>query len=204
MRAIILAAGQGSRLRPLTTNLPKTMIKLFGKTLLQNQILTLREMGVGEITVISGFCSDLIEGDDINIVKNNNFETTNMVSSLFCASHMFNDKSDIIIAYGDIIYEKRILEELFNCNSSISLTADLDWEKLWKVRLDDPLSDAETFKIDSLGFIKELGKKPKSYRDVEAQYMGLIKINSGYQRSLLKDSDIKAKKHLKFKAELKL
>ena len=98
---------------------------------------------------------------------------------------MFNDESDIIIAYGDIIYEKRILEELFSCNSSISLTADLDWEKLWKVRLDNPLSDAETFKIDSFGFIKELGKKPNSYREVEAQYMGLIKINSGYQRSLL-------------------
>jgi choline kinase len=58
------------------------------------------------------------------------------------------------------------------------IAADLDWEKLWSLRMDNPLDDAETFKMNQDGFVVELGKKPKSKDEVQAQYMGLIKVSA--------------------------
>ena len=66
------------------------------------------------------------------------------------------------------------------------ITADLDWEKLWSLRMDNPLDDAETFKINDQGFVSEVGKKPQSKSEVQGQYMGLIKI-SGRKIKALKD-----------------
>ena len=178
MRAIILAAGQGNRLRPLTAKLPKSMVPLFGKTLLQRQIKTLRKMGIDEISIVVGHYGNLIKGDRINVVKNHAFARTNMVTSLFCASDKFDGKMDVIISYGDIVYEARVLEALFSCEASVCIAADLNWKNYWEVRLENPLSDAETFKTDSSGYVKELGKKPSGYNEIEAQYMGLIKVKA--------------------------
>ena len=58
------------------------------------------------------------------------------------------------------------------------IAADLDWYDLWKIRMDNPLDDAETFKFQADGKVIELGKKPNSLKDVEAQYIGLIKVDS--------------------------
>jgi len=58
------------------------------------------------------------------------------------------------------------------------IIADLDLEKLWSLRMENPLDDAETFKMNQDGFVTELGKKPKSKDEVQAQYMGLIKVSA--------------------------
>ena len=54
MKVIILAAGQGTRLRPLTDNKPKCMVELLGKPLIQHQIETLRRNGIGDIHIATG------------------------------------------------------------------------------------------------------------------------------------------------------
>ena len=61
MKGIILAAGEGKRLRPLTENLPKTMIDFFGVTLLQRQIETMRKCNVTDIIVVTGYMSEKIK-----------------------------------------------------------------------------------------------------------------------------------------------
>jgi len=185
MRAIILAAGQGNRLQPLTNKIPKAMVPLFGETLLNWQIKTLRKCGIEEISVVVGHCGDSVNGDRINVIKNNLFDSTNMVASLFCASEKFDGMMDVIISYGDIVYERRVLEILLSCDAPVCIAADLNWKKYWEARLDNPLSDAETFKLDASGRVKELGKKPKGYNEIEAQYMGLIKIKSDFHNALI-------------------
>ena len=54
MRAILMAAGMGTRLRPLTENTPKSLIEVNGMPLLERQIINLREIGVEEIIVLTG------------------------------------------------------------------------------------------------------------------------------------------------------
>ena len=84
MKVIILAAGYGSRLKPYTNKIPKCMVELAGKPLLQHQIETLNSAGLNNITVVGGHLIEKIIGKDIQIIKNDKYDSTNMVSSLFC------------------------------------------------------------------------------------------------------------------------
>ena len=96
-----------------------------------------------------------------------------MVSTFFCAKEFLDD--DIIISYSDIIYNTDILKKLINDEAHIGIIVDKSWKKLWSLRMDNPLDDAETLKVKD-GKILELGKKPIGYDEIEGQYIGLIKI----------------------------
>ena len=99
-----------------------------------------------------------------------------MVKTLFCAREFMARDEDLIISYGDIIYEENVLREILDCDNEMCVVADEEWERLWRLRMNNPLDDAETFVMDENQFIKELGKKPTSYSQIQAQFMGLIKI----------------------------
>ena len=108
-----------------------------------------------------------------------------MVETLFCAKDEFNES--IIISYGDIIYEKKILEKLMRSNEDFSIIIDRNWEKLWKIRFENPLDDAESLKIDNRGYISDIGQNTKNIEDIEGQFIGLIKIQ-GDGLKILKSS----------------
>jgi len=69
LNAIILAAGKGERLRPLTDNRPKCLVKLFGKSILEWQIESFQNLGITDITVVTGYLSDLINFPSVKIIK---------------------------------------------------------------------------------------------------------------------------------------
>ena len=87
MKVIILAAGQGTRLRPLTDNCPKCMVEVNGKSIIERQLETMYACGIKEddITVIAGYRNEVLQdrfrNTGIRFVVNNDFETTNMVYS---------------------------------------------------------------------------------------------------------------------------
>ena len=175
MKVIILAAGQGTRLRPLTDTRPKCMVELQGKPLIQHQIETLRKNGVEDIHIATGYLENKIDFENTTKHFNPKYASTNMVHTLFCAEEaMEND--DLLITYGDIIFNDNVLQSILKSEADISVVVDKDWRKYWSARMENPLEDAETLKISENGTIKELGKKPTSYDDIEGQYIGLIKI----------------------------
>jgi len=177
-RALILAAGQGTRLCPLTDDKPKCLVLLLGKSLLERQTHTLRKAGIDNIQVATGYRSDQIERLGFSISTNPYFAETNMVESLFCCLAFIREEGDLIIAYGDIVYQSNNLQALLDCDDEIALMIDRKWKDLWSLRLENPLDDAETLKMDSAGYITELGRKPQNYDQIEGQYTGLIKIRS--------------------------
>ena len=177
-RALILAAGQGTRLRPLTNNKPKCMVPLLGTPLLQRQIDTLKSCGVHDIHVAAGYRADQIQARGISITINKHFASTNMVETLFCTLPFVAQEGDLIISYGDIVYQKSNLEALLSCKDEISIMVDSHWLQYWKLRLEDPLEDAETLILDENNYVKELGKKPHNYESIQGQYTGLIKVSS--------------------------
>lgn len=69
-------------------------------------------------------------------------------------------------------------------NDEISLMIDKNWKELWSLRLENPLDDAETLKIED-GYVTELGKKPDGYKDVQGQYTGLIKVRADKIQDLI-------------------
>ena len=178
-----MAAGEGKRLRPLTDDTPKCMVKLLGKSLLERQIATYHSCGVDDITVVTGYKNNKINFDGINVVQNVKFDTTNMVETLFCARQ--NISHSTIISYGDIIFQKNILEELVKSTHDISVVIDLDWKKYWELRFDNPLDDAESLIIDSNGFITDIGQKTQDLSNIQAQYIGLMKFQNNGIKNLL-------------------
>ncbi len=179
MKVIILAAGQGQRLRPLTDNCPKCMVEYHGKPIIDYILQVIRECSLENIIVIDGYKKDTLESylknENVKFYTNSDFDKTNMVTTLFCAESELND--DVIISYSDIIYKKEVLQKLIDSDADISVIVDQNWQELWSIRMENPLDDAETMKIGVNNTIIELGKKATNYNDIQGQYIGLIKIS---------------------------
>jgi choline kinase len=188
LKVIVLAAGQGTRLRPLTDDRPKCMVPFRGKPIIDYIADALRKSGLDDIVVIDGYRKDVLEKHlsdrNIKFYTNAEYETTNMVYTLFRALPELND--DIIISYADIIYSPDVVKKLIADTYCFSVVVDKRWRELWALRMEDPLLDAETMKIDGEGFIYELGKKPKCYGDIQGQYIGLIKIKKDFLQTAIK------------------
>jgi choline kinase len=179
MKSIIVAAGLGERLRPITDSVPKCMVKYESKCIIDYILDTMENLGINQNIVVNGYKKEVLENHlqnrDIKFYTNESYDTTNMVSTLFTAESEMDD--DIIISYADIIYKPKVLQKLIDSPAEISCVVDNKWRELWEQRMDNPLDDAETMKTDSNSLIVELGKKPVSYDDINGQYIGLIKFS---------------------------
>lgn len=104
MKAIILAAGQGTRLKKYTENLPKGMLEFGGRTIIERQIGIYRRCGITDIIVVRGFAADKITYSGVKYYDNTDFADTNMVESLLAAKREFDE--DTIVSYSDILLRK--------------------------------------------------------------------------------------------------
>lgn len=173
-KAVILAAGRGSRLKSLTDDKPKCLNMIANKPLLQWQINSLRKGGIKDIVLVTGYRSELFDKwKNVRRIQNPEWEETNMLKSLLCAKSEFFES--IIVSYSDIIYHWDIIKKLREYPSDIALSYDKDWLKLWSERFSDPLKEAETFKINEENIVTEIGKKPGDITEIQGQYMGLMK-----------------------------
>lgn len=175
MRAIILAAGEGTRLRPCTLDRPKCLVEIDGISLLERQLAVLRSRGIDEIVIVGGYRAEMLQGKATRIHINPRYAETNMVTTLFCAREELQDQ--VIVSYGDIVYAGEILDGLLASPAEIAVTIDMQWESYWRARNEDPLADAETLRLGEDGRIVEIGQRPRSLEEIEGQYMGLMKFS---------------------------
>ena len=174
---LILAAGEGKRLQPFTNDRPKGMVPLLGKPLVSHQIGILKGSGIDDIAIVTGYQAEKFNTLGCQTFFNKYFGSTNMVKSLFAALPFLKQaQGDVLISYGDIVYEKKNLETVLDTAGDIVVMVDDGWYDLWSSRNDHPLNDAETLKYGEHGQIIELGKVPTSLNDIAGQYTGLIKI----------------------------
>jgi choline kinase len=123
MKAIILSAGIGSRLKPETQNLPKSLLRVNDKTILDIELDNLTSSGIKDIIIVSGHKHDILEQyatekyPDLNIVfiRNRKFKTTNYIYSIWLTRELIND--DIMILHGDMVFEGGLLESLLGSPS---------------------------------------------------------------------------------------
>lgn len=182
MKAIILAAGEGTRLRPHTYSKPKCMVEIHGRPLLDWQLSVMRLLGINDIIVITGYMRQHIHSDNVRFYHNELYAVTNMVETLWCAREEFED--DFIISYGDIIYEPKVLQAIIDSRYEISVVVDKEWHSYWQLRFDNPCVDAESLKIDGEGKIVSIGQKISDISEAQAQYIGLMRF-SGKGREAL-------------------
>lgn len=177
MKAIILAAGRGSRMKSLTDERPKCLVELRGKPLLEWQLESLRAAGISDIAVVTGYKRELLAGRGLSEFHNPRWAETNMVSSLAYAESWLQGEP-CIVSYSDIFYSPVAVQSLINCEAALAVTYDPNWLQLWTERFGDPLLDAETFRLSATKTLAEIGNKPQSVDDVQGQYMGLLRFTS--------------------------
>lgn len=119
MKALILAAGLGSRLRPLTDNVPKCMVKVNGLPIIDRQIINLKENGINEIYIITGYKEKVLinhiskKFSDLNItiISNKDYDKTNNMYSLNLAKESLEGQP-FIMMNSDVFFEKEVIKEL--------------------------------------------------------------------------------------------
>ena len=164
LHIIILAAGEGKRLKPLTQDKPKCLINLFGKSLLQHQLDVYGSCNINDVSIVTGYKKDMIKFSNTFSFHNLNYQNTNMLETLFCAQEKIIDS--VIVAYGDIIFERKTLQALLEEEEDISVVVDSNWKKYWDIRFENPLDDAESLKIDKQGYIQNIGQKVGTLEEV--------------------------------------
>ena len=175
-KAIILAAGQGTRLRPYTLDRPKCLVEIDGTSLLERQLAVLSAENIRQVVLIGGYRADMLELPETHRRVNARYAQTNMVWTLFCAEPDID--GDLVVSYGDIVYSRHILRELLRSRADIAVIVDLDWEDYWRARHGNPLDDAETLRLHSDGRILEIGRTPDSLDEIEGQYIGLMRFSA--------------------------
>ena len=117
-RGLILAAGQGIRLRPLTEHMPKCLIEIHGKSIIQYQFEALNQVGIHNCIVVVGYMGEMVQSKfgskfgnvHINYITNDRFESTNNIYSMWLACQ--NLDTDVLLLEGDLLFEPGLLGDL--------------------------------------------------------------------------------------------
>jgi L-glutamine-phosphate cytidylyltransferase len=174
MKALILAAGRGSRMGALTGDAPKCLTQLGGRSLLDWQISALQAAGIQDIGIVRGYLAEKLQRPKVYCFENSRWQSTNMVRSLETAKPWLK-AATCVVSYSDIVYAPASVRALLEVPADISIAYDPNWYSLWARRFSDPLSDAETFRCDTSGFLTEIGAKTTDLKNISGQYMGLLK-----------------------------
>ncbi len=121
MKAIILAAGSGTRMHPYTHDKPKCLLDIGNISILEHQINLIRNCGINEITIVVGFGFERVEnflrsydglGMRINTLYNPFYQATNSLVSLWIARGEFDE--DMVVMNGDDVYEMGVLDKVLS------------------------------------------------------------------------------------------
>ena len=175
-KALIIAAGLGSRLKNHTENLPKCMLDFSGKTLLQRQLASYKECGIKDISLIRGYKKEKINYKEIKYFENTDYKNNNILNSIFYAEKVIN--GNIIISYSDILFDPSVVQRTLDSDHDISVVVDIDWRGYYVGRKDHPISEAENVIFNSNNEVKKIGKINKDNEDVHGEFIGMIKLSN--------------------------
>lgn len=186
-RAVILSAGKGSRLLPLTADRPKCLLELSGRTLLEWQLDALAEAGVEEVTVVTGFRPELVEAviarrgrGRVATLYNPFYHVADNLGSVWMARSALD--RDFLLLNGDTLVEPAIVERLIEApETPITVTVDekgaydaddmkvlRDGDRL--VRIGKELAPGG-FNAESIGFLRFRGDGRRAFVEAVDQVM---------------------------------
>ncbi len=130
MKALILAAGFGSRLAPITDNCPKSLVPVNGTPILFKQIDNLHKNGIFDITVVSGYKADVLESrlaehfPDIKVIRSVDYATTNNMYSAYLARNAMDGKG-FIMMNADVFFDNSVITALLDFNAENAIVTDI-------------------------------------------------------------------------------
>ena len=173
MKVIFIAAGYGSRLKQ---DMPKPLVEVNGLSILERQISLFQQYGINDIIIIVGPEKEKFNLKNVTYIHDVDFDEHEQLGSLMAAKSEISN--DVIILFADILFDKEILDQILQSTSDIAIALDLDWEKSYLERIDNPSSDADKILIKNDKIIK-ISKNIDSYGidgDI-GEFLGLLKLS---------------------------
>lgn len=178
MKAVIIGAGRGSRLRHLTEELPKTLVPILGRPMLDGILDALAAGGFrrSDIVFVCGYKADVIRAayPDLTYVENRDWEQNNILLSLLCAREHL--AGGFVSTYADIVYRPEIVAELVRSPHDITLACDTDWRRRYRGRSQHPETDAEKLRADG-DRVVEISRRIPS-ESASGEFIGVMKLSA--------------------------
>jgi L-glutamine-phosphate cytidylyltransferase len=181
MKGVVIAAGAGVRMRPITATIPKCMVPVAGRPLIEWSIERLRNAGCDDIAVIVGHRGDLVRPIGVSIIENTDYQTNNILQSLMKARDYFD--GPLLVSYSDIWVEPHIYSALVATLGDIVVAVDTDWQPYYENRSQHPVSEAEKVLVDSRMRATAFGKRLQTpgvlgSHNVQGEFLGLWRMST--------------------------
>ena len=185
MKAIVLAAGKGSRMGKLTQNIPKPLVNVNGKSIIERQLSILKQNGILDIIIVTGPHHEKFNFKNVVCVNNLDYKKHDTLGSFMTARDYMND--EIITTYADQIFEEKIFKSMTEFTGDIGIAVDLDWEKNYVNRDQHPKSEAENVLING-NEILELRKNISECKENEkiGECLCIIKLSREGSKIMVK------------------
>lgn len=178
MRAVILAAGRGSRLGAAGPARPKCLTWLGGARLLDFQRHALDTCGLRERILVGGFAARRLRpltGE--TLIVNRQWAQSGPIASLLCVPRDIL-RQGVVLVYGDCVFHADHPRALLAHPAPLVMTCDQHWHALWSLRMRDVLADAENLRLDR-DRVTAIGGRAARIGDIQGQFTGLLKIDAG-------------------------
>lgn len=186
MKVIFLAAGLGLRLGHYTKELPKALVDVNGKSILERQITLFRDLGISDITIVIGPHSEKFNIKNVGYIYDQKHLEHDVLSSFMLASSILND--DAIISYTDILFDMPIAQSVIDFKGNIGLAVHLHWQESYKPALVSINNDS----ITKIGHDKS---KFDFENEMLGEYVGLMKLSKNGSKILVNKYNELRKSH---------
>lgn len=195
MRAIIIGAGRGSRLRHETDHIPKTLVEVMGRPMLEWILEALAAAGIErrDIIFISGYAEEAVRSryPELTFVRNADWEKNNILLSLLSAREFLSE--GFLSTYADIIYDGEVAKRLARSPHDIVLGCDTAWRRRYVSRSQHPETDAEKMRVDG-DRVLEVGRTIPS-EAADGEFIGVMKLSPAGARELVRAFDAARAEH---------
>ena len=176
MKIIIIAAGWATRLGKETIDIPKGLLKITKKSIIEMQLDLFQENHLSDITIITGPNKDKFKFKNVNYIQNKDSKNQEVLGSLMKSKSIMND--EVLTSYSDIIFDASIFRSMLDFKGDIGIAVDLDWEKKYLNRTQHPKSEADNVLIEKHRVlkIKKNIKESKSTQNL-GEFVGLMKLS---------------------------
>ena len=188
MKAIIIAAGLSKRLGRHTESLPKGLLDINGRTILQRQIDLLCKRNISDIVIIVGPHKEKFNLENVRYVENYEYESHDVLLSLMTARSEIT--GDIIFMYSDILYDGVVLDQMLESDADIGIATDLDWEQKYKGRTEHPRSEADNVVIEDERIVR-IAKNISEIKvgQKNGEFIGMVRLSPDGSDILMREFD---------------
>jgi len=189
MKAVIIGAGRGSRLQHLTDEIPKTLVPVLGRPMLESILSALDAGGLRppDVVFICGYRAEVIKTQYPNLeyVENPDWPRNNILLSLLHArSHL---TGGFVSTYADIVYRPEVVRDLCASPHDITIACDTDWRRRYEGRTEHPETDAEKVRLDG-DRVTELSRRIASDQ-ASGEFIGVMRATAAGASRLLEAFD---------------